>query len=69
MGQGSGDKLARGAVKAVFPPANDGGKITDQKWKEMFEGFDAEDFKKNGLKVEEDASTGEKETTKVGPAR
>jgi hypothetical protein len=69
MGQGSGDKLARGATKAVFPPSNDNGKITDQKWKEMFEGFDAEDFKKNGLKIEEGASSGEKESTKIGPAK
>ena len=68
-GLNSGDRLARGLSRAQFPPANDGGKITDQKWKEMFEGFDAEDFKKNGLKPEEGASTGEKETTKVGPAR
>ncbi len=68
-GLNSGDRLARGFSRAQFPPANDSGKITDEKWAAMFEGFDAEDFKKNGSKVEEGASTGEKETTTIGPSR
>lgn len=67
-GLNSGDRLARGMSRAQFPPANDSGKVTDEKWARMFEGYDPEKFKKEGFTPEEGATTGEKETTTVGPA-
>jgi hypothetical protein len=48
--EGYGDRLARGANSATFGPQD--GKITEEKWRAAFEGFDAEDFKKNGFKPE-----------------
>jgi hypothetical protein len=46
-GAGSGDKLARGAVKASYLTTEKA--ITQKKWASMFEGFDPEEFKKNGM--------------------
>jgi hypothetical protein len=55
---GSGDKLARGAASAQFPPAQG---VTEERWAEMFDDYDPEKFKKEGLpKVE-----GEKEINKT----
>ena len=45
-----GDILASGGTSAVFGP-NDS-KISQAKWDAAFEGFDAEDFKKNGFRPE-----------------
>jgi hypothetical protein len=42
-GPGSGDKLARGAVRATYA-ATEGG-ITEDKWAQAFGDFDAEKFK------------------------
>jgi hypothetical protein len=41
-GPGSGDKLARGAVRATYA-ATEGG-ITEDKWAQAFGDFDAEKF-------------------------
>lgn len=57
--EGYGDRLARGASSAIFGPQDSN--ITTEKWNAAFEGFDAEDFKKNGFRPAEDASTGKKE--------
>jgi hypothetical protein len=38
-----GDCLASGATRCQFPPV--GGGISEEKWKEMWEGFDAEAYK------------------------
>lgn len=43
-GAGSGDKLARGAVKATYSVTEK--TITQKKWDDMFEGFDPEAFLK-----------------------
>jgi hypothetical protein len=59
--EGYGDRLARGASSAIFGPNTDT-KISDEKWRAAFEGFDAEDFKKNGFRPE--GSTGKKERTR-----
>ena len=42
-GPGSGDKLARGAVKAQFMTTESS--ITDDKWARAFDDFDPEKFK------------------------
>ena len=44
---GSGDVLARGGIRARFGPPER--KMTDKQFDAMFEGFDPEKFKKNGL--------------------
>lgn len=44
---GSGDKLARGAVKASYLTTEK--KISQEKWDEMFGDFDPEKFKKEGM--------------------
>jgi hypothetical protein len=59
--EGYGDRLARGASSATFGP---NGNITDERWRAAFEGFDPEDFKKNGFKSEDGASAGKKERTR-----
>jgi hypothetical protein len=46
---GSGDRLARGAVKAAFMPSTT---TTDDKWSKAFDDFDPEEFKKDKTKVE-----------------
>lgn len=43
---GSGDKLARGAVRAVYT-VRDEVSVSDKKWKEMFGDFDKEAFMKS----------------------
>jgi hypothetical protein len=49
-GAGSGDRLARGSVKADFGPPN----TTPEKWAQAFNDFDPEKFKKEGMpKAEE----------------
>ena len=48
--EGYGDRLARGANSAVFGPGDN--KISQAKWDAAFEGFDVEDFKKNGFRPE-----------------
>lgn len=56
-GIGSGDKLARGAVKATYSTTEGG--VTQDSWDKMFEDFDPKKFAEEGLpKVE-----GEKETS------
>lgn len=45
---GSGDKLARGAVRATFL-VRDEKTISQKKWDAMFEDFDPEKFKKEGM--------------------
>lgn len=40
-----GDQLARGARKAQFPSA--GSATTQEKWDAMFEGFDAEVYRRD----------------------
>jgi 3-phenylpropionate/cinnamic acid dioxygenase small subunit len=55
---GSGDRLARGAVKATFM-VRDAKNISDKKWAEMFDDFDPETFempKVKGEKKEENKS-------------
>lgn len=52
--EGYGDRLARGAVSAVFVPTT---KISDAKWNAAFEGFDAEDFRKNEFHEESKKET------------
>ena len=47
-GAGSGDKLARGARKASYLVAEDK-RISQEKWDRMFNDFDPEKFKKEGL--------------------
>ncbi len=42
-GVGSGDKLARGAVKATYPSTEGG--VTAEKWNNIFDTFDPEEFK------------------------
>jgi hypothetical protein len=41
-GPGSGDQLARGAVRATFTTTEGG--ITDKKWAEAFDDFEPEEF-------------------------
>ena len=56
-GAGSGDRLARGNVSAIFPPA--GGNVTQKKWDSIFEDFDAEKYRSNAdASTTRDASTG-----------
>jgi hypothetical protein len=38
-----GDCLASGATRCQFPPA--GGSVSQEKWDEIFDGFDAEAYK------------------------
>jgi hypothetical protein len=54
--EGYGNRLASGARSAIFGP-NNGAKISDEQWRAAFEGFDPEDFKKNGFKAEDDPDT------------
>lgn len=42
-GAGSGDRLARGAVKAAFQTTD--GSVKKKKWAEAFDDFDPEKFK------------------------
>lgn len=60
---GYGDRLARGATSAIFGPQDN--KITDEKWKKAFEGFDPEEFKKKTGKEKDDEKSGDKEKTRV----
>jgi hypothetical protein len=46
--EGYGDRLARGATSAIFGPQD--GKITQEKWDAAFEGYDPEEYKKEGRK-------------------
>ena len=57
---GEGDKLARGAHKAAFPPA--GGNVSADKWAEMWQDFDPEAYKAS----KPEAGSGEKETVRTG---
>jgi hypothetical protein len=52
MATGSGDKLARGAAKAQFPPA--GGTQTEQEWNDKVGSFDPAQYLKNVEKQEEE---------------
>lgn len=47
-GAGSGDKLARGNVRATYLVSEDK-RISQDKWDDMFRDFDPEKFKKEGL--------------------
>lgn len=53
-----GDVLASGATRNTFPPA--GGSVSEEKWKEMWEGFDAEAYKNspNPAQVKTEGSVG-----------
>jgi hypothetical protein len=62
-----GDVLARGATRNTFPPA--GGNVTDAKWKEMWEGFDPEAYKKAPNPAQVKAEGAEKEPTTIGIPR
>jgi hypothetical protein len=44
---GSGDTLARGAIRAVYT-VRDEKTITQKKWDEMFGDFDPDKFRKDG---------------------
>ena len=44
---GSGDRLARGQVRASFLVSEE--KITEDKWKKAFDDFNPEEFKKTGM--------------------
>lgn len=57
-GAGSGDKLARGAVKASYLTTEKA--ISQKKWDSMFEGFDPEEF----MKKEQPTGNGEKEAVR-----
>lgn len=41
----TGDALARGMVKAQFPPA--GGKVTQKVWDAIFEDYDVEKYRRD----------------------
>ena len=57
---GSGDRLARGAASAQFPPATG---ISKEKWNDIFEGFDPEGYRRNAdLEKAGNASTEPGET-------
>ncbi len=56
MSTNRGDALARGAVKAQFPPA--GGKVTQEQWEAMFDGFDAEKFRNSDAYTPPDGDAG-----------
>lgn len=58
METGVGDRLARGAVSAIFQASD--GKITARKWQDSFEGWSLEEF----MKGEKPAETGRKETNR-----
>jgi hypothetical protein len=58
MGKGSGDRLARGAVRATFGAPER--KMTDAEWAAMFEDYNPDTFE---MPKKED---GEKETIKNG---
>lgn len=45
---GSGDKLARGARRAIYL-VRDEATIAQEKWDAMFKDFDPEEFKKKGM--------------------
>ena len=50
-GAGSGDKLARGAIKASFTTTEGG--VSQKKWDDMFKDYDPDKFRKDGMpKVE-----------------
>lgn len=51
MSTGAGDKLARGAASAQFPPA--GGNVTQEQWDRMWES--EEDVKKESSNVKKEA--------------
>ena len=50
MGNGHGDRLARGAVKASFQTT--GGKVSEDKWAAAFDDFSPEEFAKTRLRSE-----------------
>ena len=56
-GAGSGDKLARGAVKAQFMTTEGG--ISQDKWAAAFDDFDAEKFKNDAIKERSGDASGE----------
>lgn len=56
---GSGDKLARGAVRATFGPD---AKVSDETWAAAFDDFDSERF----LKGDKEEVKGEKENVTTG---
>ena len=58
---GSGDRLARGAVKASFT-VRDSKTISDAKWSEMFDDFDPKKFRKEGMPKSD--GSGKKEGSK-----
>ena len=63
-GLGSGDRLARGATKAIYT-VRDEKTVSQKKWDEMFGDFDPEAFKaKPGTEVPVEGAI--KETTVIG---
>lgn len=65
MGQGSGDKLARGASRANFQ-TTDGG-VSQKKWDNIFDGFDPEEYKNAPDKSRVRLRTNSDETGDVSP--
>lgn len=60
---GSGDVLARGAVRASYT-VRDTKTISEDAWARMFEDFDPEEFKNKDTQKE--AATGIKEVARTG---
>lgn len=58
METGVGDRLARGAVSAIFQASD--GNVTDKQWQAAFEGWSLEEF----MKGEKPAESGRKETNR-----
>jgi hypothetical protein len=67
-GPGSGDKLARGAVRATYTTTE--GRITEDKWANAFDDFDPEKFKNapNQSSVSSDTSSEVLGTADAGKA-
>lgn len=58
-----GDVLAAGAIRCQFAPA--GGKVTQEQWDAIFEGFDPEKYRRNANVMETGVfSSGIRETVR-----
>lgn len=68
-GLNSGDKLARGAIKATYSSTEK--KITDEKWASIFDGYDPERFKNapnQSIRQEPAADSGDADVQTSGDA-
>jgi hypothetical protein len=52
-----GDVLARGNARCTYPPA--GGNVSQKKWNSIFEGFNAEEYRKSAKPKDENAEKAE----------